>query len=92
MAGHRLGIVGKAPNPQQNPGGESEKVWEDQHQSLLSLAPLTADRSALHAMAEMWAWFDWNACTQMAQRLTDVVERDMLSYTYTVSLIYYRMP
>jgi hypothetical protein len=43
-------------------------------------------------MAEMWAWFDWNACTQMAQRLTDVVERDMLSYTYTVSLVYYRMP
>lgn len=50
--------MGKAPNPQQNPGGEVKNVWEDQHQSLLSLAPPTADRPAIRAMAEMWAWFD----------------------------------
>ena len=58
MAGQGVGIVGKAPNPQQNPGGEVKNVWEDQHQSLLSLAPPTADRSAIRAMAEKWAWFD----------------------------------
>ena len=58
MAEQGVGIVGIAPNPQQNPGGEGEKVWEDQHQSLLSLAPPTADRPALRAMAVTWAGFN----------------------------------
>jgi hypothetical protein len=58
MAEQGVGIVGIAPKPQQNPGGEEQKVWEDQHQSLLSLAPFTADRPVIRAMAEKWAWFD----------------------------------